>query len=545
MIKIFSPTDRVFTSNGDAVINPLRAIVHKEDNGDFYLELVGTPEDSKYLKPNNIIVVPTPQGDQAFRLGAPIETTRTKIKFKAYHISYDGNNYLIADSYIVNKNCNDALNHINSATDNPSPFTTYSDVMTIDSYRVVRKSLTEAIATILERWGGHIVRDNFRIEIRNVIGQDNGVIIQYRKNLKNITVTEDWSGVCTKCLPVGKDGLTLDELFIYSDTQYAIPYTKTISFTQEIDEEDYSSEDAYKQALRADLIKQCKEYLKIAQYPSITYSVSANIEKITDVGDIVTVYDERLGVDITTEVLSFDYDCILEKYTNVTFGSVSSSLSNLMNNITSEIDTAIERNNQESSINLQAAIEAAEARILNSFTSSYCIYEGDQILIVDRLPAESAINVMRISETGLSFSNTGINGNFVNAWNINGTLNAQAFNITGFTADIIRGGTYRLGSNYNNYGDLKVYSSNNELIAEIDESGVVIYAKNGSYIKIDRSVGLTGYDRRGNRIFWLSEDNTLHVVKNSIESELKLFNKLKFIPIETNNNSGIGLVSII
>ena len=37
MIKIFSPTDKIFSSNGDVVLRPLRAKVHKEDN--FYLDM--------------------------------------------------------------------------------------------------------------------------------------------------------------------------------------------------------------------------------------------------------------------------------------------------------------------------------------------------------------------------------------------------------------------------------------------------------------------------------------------------------------------------
>ena len=39
MIKIFSPTDTIFSYNGDVVIQPLKAKVHKEDNGDYYLNL--------------------------------------------------------------------------------------------------------------------------------------------------------------------------------------------------------------------------------------------------------------------------------------------------------------------------------------------------------------------------------------------------------------------------------------------------------------------------------------------------------------------------
>ena len=59
MLKVFSPVDTTFTSNGDAVIQATRAVIHKVDNGDFYLDLECGLEYIDYIKPNNIIVAPT------------------------------------------------------------------------------------------------------------------------------------------------------------------------------------------------------------------------------------------------------------------------------------------------------------------------------------------------------------------------------------------------------------------------------------------------------------------------------------------------------
>ena len=552
MIKVFSPTDKTFTSNGDAVINATRAVVTKVDNGDYYLELECGLEYIDYIKARNIIVAPTPQGDQAFRIEAPITTTRNKIKVKAWHVFYDAENYLIADSYVVSKNCNDALDHLNNATDNPSPFRTLSDVPTINSYRCVRKSLAEAVNTLLERWGGHLVRDNFNIQIRTTIGQDNGVTIQYKKNMKYITVSEDWTNVCTKCMPVGADGQLLDELYLYSDIQYSTPFTKSVSFDQsDISEDDYPDEASYIAALKDDLFNKCTEYLKTAQYPSINYKVEANIEKITDVGDTVEVYDERLGIAITAAVLSFSYDCILEQYTRVEFGNTEPSLSNLISGISGEINTAITENNQNLVIGLQSAIKVAEERIWNALGSSYCIYSGDQILIVDKLPAEEAVNCIRINSGGIAFSQSGINGTFTTAWTIDGTFNAQAINIINLTADLIKGGTLKLGSNLNQYGALEVYNESNTLIAQLDKSGLLMYGIDGSYLVMNTQVGFAGYDRLGNKVFWADKDE-FHMKKSVVEEEITLCNKLRFIPIEvyanddtTLINDGIGLVSVI
>lgn len=551
MIKIFSPTDKVFNSNGDAVVNATRAVIHKVDNGDYYIELECGLDYIDYVKPNNLIVAPTPKdGYQAFRIQAPVETTRTKIRVKAWHVYYDSENYLIADTFIVDKNCNAALDQLNEHTDNPSPFTTLSDVETIKSFRCVRKSLFEAVNTVLERWGGHLVRDNFNLQIRNVIGQDNGVIIQYKKNLKSIMVSEDWSAVCTKLLPVGKDGYLLDELYLYAETQYSIPYTRTVSFDQgDINQEDYPDESSYLEALREDLIAQGTAYLKISQYPKINYTLSANMEKITDVGDIVEVQDERLGVSLTASVLSFDYDCILEKYTQIEFGTLSANLSDLMSGISNEINTSVAEATQDLTVNLNAAIEVAEAKIWEALGSSYCIYSGDQIMIVDSLPAETAHNCIRINSAGIAFSQTGINGTFTTAWTIDGTFNAQAINVINFTADLIKGGTLKLGSNLNSYGSLEVYNESNNLIAKLDKSGLIMYGADGSYLVINNVVGFAGYDRLGNKIFWSDKDE-FHMKKSVVEEEITLCNKLRFIPIEVYDgnslvNDGIGLVSVI
>lgn len=546
MLRVFSPSDTDFTSNGDVVIQATLAVVHKTDNGDYYLELQCGLEYVDFVKSENIIVAPTPQGAQAFRI-ENVELTRTKISVKAWHRFYDSKNYLIADSYVVDKNCNDALDHLNSATDNESPFTTLSDVQTVASYRCVRKSLYEAINTVLERWGGHLVRDNNSIQIRQSIGSDNGVTIQYRKNLKDISVSYDWSGVCTKLLPVGKDGFTID--YVYSQQQYDVPYTKTVSFEQDINSEDYEDEDQYQTALRDDLTVQAQKYLETSQYPAINYTLNANMERITDIGDTVVVFDERLGVNITTHVLSFEYDCTQERYIQVQFGTASATLSDLMNTVTSDINSSINENNQTLSVTLKDSLTEAENRIWNALSSSYVIYQGNQILVVDTLPAEDANNVIRINSGGIAFSNTGINGSFTTAWSIDGTFNAQAINVINFTADLIKGGTLKLGSNLNQYGLIEIYDEANTLIAQLDKNGLKMYAQNGAYIIINTEVGFAGYDKNGVKTFWVSEDE-FHQKKSVVEEEITLCNKVRFIPIEVYDNGtlvndGIGLVSTV
>lgn len=455
MIKVFKKTDKDFSSNGDVVLRATKAKLHKEDNGDYYITIETGIEYSDYLINGNLIVVDTPQGEQAFRISNPSKTGK-KITIKAWHVFYDSENYLIADSYVVDMNCNNALDHLNRATEPSSEFTTLSDVTTVDSYRCVRKSLYEAIQTVIERWGGHLVRDNFNIQIRQTIGNDNGVTVRYKKNLKELTYEENWDSVVTKLLPVGKDGLLLNDqdanasIYVESAKQYEIPYTKKVSFSQDsINEEDYKTSDgkedtaAYHKALVEDLRTQAQAYVDTNCVPKVNYTLKANVEKLTDIGDTIEVIDERLGLDLLTNVIGFEYDLILEKYTEIEFGNFKQTLSNFASSITSQAQSTAKKTVSEVTHNIPDIVTTSITNLLS-------------------------------------------------------------------------------------------------------ENGIIMYAKNGGYVVLNQNVGLVGYDSLGNPLYWATNDE-FHMTKATIENEITLCNKLRFIPMTISDNSnvcdGIGLVA--
>lgn len=551
MIRVFSPNDKVFNSNGDIVINPLKAKVHKQDNGDYYLDLETSLDYVDYLVEGNIVVANTPQGEQAFRITNP-KKTRKKVTVKAWHVFYDSENYLIADSYVVDMNCNNALDHLNRATEPTSPFTTLSDISAVDSYRCVRKSLYEAIQTVIERWGGHLVRDNFNIKIMSNIGVDNGVTVRYAKNLKELTCEENWDDVVTKLLPVGKDGILLNDLdasqsiYITSDKQWEIPYTKTVSFEQDdIEEENYTDETAYKQALIDDLREQATKYIELHNSPQVNYTMKANLEKITDIGDTVEVIDERLKVNLMTNVIAFEYDCILDKYTEIEFGNFKRTLSEFASSI---VSSATQSAKNEFDKNIPILSDTITQNITGSLSNSYVQYDGTKILILDSIPLETAKNVILINNNGIAFSDSGINGNFASAWSIDGTLNMQAINVINLICDMIKGGTLKLGTALNQSGKIELYNEANKLICTLDKNGIIMYATNGGYVVLNQDVGLVGYDSVGNPIYWVS-DNEFHMNRAVVENDINISNKLRFIPITITDsdgnivNDGIGLVS--
>ena len=548
MIKVYNPEEKLFNNNGLKILHPTKAEIFVEDNGDYYIDIESSIDDLDYLKQGMIVRANTRWGEQGFRLTNP-QKKNNKISVRGYHLWKDSAKYIIEDSFVVDKECNDALDHVNNACDQVTPFTMISDITRIGSMRIIRKTLEETIANIVERWNGHLYRDNWVIGVKENIGQDRGVTIRYGKNSTNIEANENWDDVVTKMLPVGWDGLTLPEVYIRSEVQYSIPYTKVVKFDQDINEDDYKDEDgnvdeeAYHQALIDDLRDQAEDYIAENQYMKCNYKLKAHIDEIVDLGDEIEVIHEKLGIKMITNVISLKYDCIRDKYVEIEFGNFKSSLKNLVKDIKSDTQESIDNANEVVRVTLEKELNQATAEIWGKLGNSYVIYEGDKILVVDALPKENATNVMMINAEGIGFSNTGINGTFNSAWLIDGTLDMQYINAINLTANLVKGGTFKVGAQINEAGRIEIYDIANKLIGTFDENGICVYGEDGSRVVINPTE-FTGYDFKGNRVFWMNGDE-FHMKKSVIEEEITLCGMARWIGVNTEEAKGIGIVPLI
>ena len=548
MIRVYDSNERLFNHNGIKTLHPLRADVTKIDNGDYFVELQDTIENLEYYQNGMIVRITTAWGVQGFRLCNPT-VKNNKVEVKGWHLSYDARNYIIKDSYAVDKNCNAALEQFNSSTDSPSPFTTISDITSICSTRAIRKSLFEVYEWLLseDKYGGHWYRDNWTLGIKAKIGQDRGVVLSVGKNITDIQVAENWDDVCTKILPKttnGETAILLDETYVeLAEPLYDIPYTKVVNFENPYDIEDFESEEEYLVQVKSWLKTQAENYIADNKLPKVNYTVSANITNISDVGDVLQVNHPKCKVNILTEVISVQYDAIRNKYIKIEFGNFKNELKNLSQSITAEANKHTDEVVKENSTILQTALTEATAKINGVLGNSYVINEGDKILVVDALPKESAKNVMRISSGGIGFSNDGINGTYTSAWTLDGTLNMQAINVINLTASLIKGGVLKLGGVDNSSGIFELYDNSNQLIALMNKEGLTVYANNGDYVKINAVDGFVGYDSNGKKSYW-ADGETFHMQNAEIENISKYAGIIQMVPISTSSIKGIGFVGI-
>ena len=548
MIRVYDATERLFNHNGIKALHPLFAEITKIDNGDYYIELEDTLENLEYYQKGLIIRASTPWGNQGFRCDNPI-IKNNRVTCKAWHLTYDAKNYLIKDSYAVDKNCNDALNYFNDNTDITSPFDVSSDITEISSTRVVRETLFNVFERFIsaDKYGGHWVRDNFSFGINASVGQDRGVVLAYQKNISDIEVSENWDNVCTKILPYTTDGdvaIELDETYVeLSEDLYDIPYSQTVKFENIYKKEDFATREEFLTATKEWLKAQADAYLDVNKVPLVNYSISAEISNVSDIGDLIYVKHPKVNVNITTNVISIKYDVLKGKYTKIEFGNFKKEIKNFRQEIVEEVGKDTNTKVNETKNLLEQELSDATDKINSVLGNSYVIYDGNEILVVDRLPKESATYCLKINSAGIGFSNTGIQGQFNSAWTINGTLDMQQINVINLTASLIKGGTLKLGGTNNANGTFELYDDTNRLVSLMDKQGLTVYATDGSYVKLNADVGFAGYDKFGNKIYWA--DGDVFRMKNAeVENEIKIAGKIKIVPVSTDSNVGVGFVAI-
>ncbi len=424
MIKIFDENDRDFSTNGNIVINPIKCKeVKKKSLNGWYVEVEISVKYKEYIEQDKLCVVKTKSKlrPQAFRIENP-KITNNIISFTANHVMFDSKKYFLVDVRPTNQNAQNALSNINERTDKKSPFTIFSDVETESTAYFIRKNLLEAWEVIEERWGGVFDADNWNISFLRKVGNDNGETITYGKNMQGMQIFEDWSNVCTKIYPVGSNELMLDEEYLESDIQYATPYTRTITFNSELEQNQETAEEEKNAKLIEELRENAKKYLEENKYPKVSYEVTSNINQNMEIGD--TIHVKHPLVNLITEILEYEHNILTGKIELLVFG-------NYKRDVKSKFDVIKENINNVAGqlyegLTRQDIVIKQQTDLINSLNKTGYVYiDKNEILILDEVPKENAKNVWRFGLGGIGFSSNGYEGPFETAITMDGQINAK------------------------------------------------------------------------------------------------------------------------
>ncbi|PER43681.1 endopeptidase [Bacillus thuringiensis] len=463
MITLYKPNETDFTHNGIGVLDKhiYSATVEEELNGLFVFNFnypLFAPYGTK-IDGMSIIKVPTPDGDQLFRMVTP-KVSMGEIKAVCYHIFYDLTENLIEDIFIQPTNGSAAMARLSSGCQYKHPFTFYSDVTNISTARVVRKNPVEAMLdtsqdnSFVNRWGGELKRDNFDVKMLKSRGANRGVVIRHKKDLLGYEGSVDWKSPTTRIMPQGFDGLLLPEKYVDSPliNKYPHPRIRVIEFNHikaaigknANDEDAVPLEEAYKRLRQAakdmfdiQMVDQPKATYKV-EFQELSQTEEYKEYKILQrvwMGDIVTVKHEEDGIDIQAKVIAYKYDPIKKEYINVTIGNFKESFTDMAGKV-DQIQQDL--SNMPGSL-LGAAKENATKLINSGFGGNVRVYP-DRILIMDTKNEMTASKVWQWNINGLGYSSNGVNGPYEIAMTKDGRIVADFITTGVLNGNLIRGG---------------------------------------------------------------------------------------------------------
>lgn len=446
MIPILFPaTATEWTTQGlGALSDAVSCTVTEERNGIFELEMQYPMSGVHFDEMKNrciILAIPSPyrtaQPFRVYRITKPLNGICT---IYAQHISYDLSGVPLNPFTAANAPA--AMAGLQSNAEGASPFTFWTDKATTANFAVTVPSSTRSVlggqtGSILDVYGGEYAWDGYTVRLYNQRGQDNGVRIAYGKNLTDLEQDENISNVATGIYPYWADA---DGNLVVCDPK-VVPAPGTYDFTRVVPVD--FSQDFETAPTPAELQARAESYMKANNIgvPTVSIAVSfvqleqteeykdlALLEKC-DLCDTVTVQFERLGVDAKAEIVKIVTDVLLERYESVEIGSIRANIADTIAGQQQEIQQ------RPTTTTMQQAVANATAWLTNG--KGYKVERRDaagntvDTLYMDTPDINTAKEVLRIGQSGIGFSHTGVNGPFVSAWTIDGK----------FFADFIAGGT--------------------------------------------------------------------------------------------------------
>ena len=313
-----------FDNNGLGILNEsIFAEVTEELNGQYYLE-IEYPANSKksiYLKEFNIVKV----DNQLFRIYKveKIQSSDKRVKVYANHIFYDMDYYLIEDNRVENAPIKTAMEKA-LVNDLDKIYTVDSDVAKPATLYMVEMSPVQAFFKMIERWQqGELLRDNFNVKIMRQIGNDNGVLIKYGKNIQGVKITLDTANVVTKLYPKGANGIKLTEKYVNvpnwdSELYPPFPIVRKVEFKDAKDEVTLRSlATELAKTIGISSINIQVDFVELSRVNE--YKNYRNLETVK-VGDIVTVKHSEFNIDVKVKVIKIKRDILTGLNTKVELG---------------------------------------------------------------------------------------------------------------------------------------------------------------------------------------------------------------------------------
>ncbi|MFR3569525.1 MAG: phage tail spike protein [Paraclostridium sordellii] len=427
-MQCYKPSNTNFDKNGDIKLQPSSAILKVELNGICEIEFEHSYDKEKRWKTiENLGIIKCDvcysKNQQLFRI-YDVAKGMFGVKVKARHIYFDLIDKIIVDTRAVNFNCETALNIILTGT----KFRGHSDISLTNTAYFVKMNALSAISgdsdnTLLNRWGGEVIADNFDVYVNHRIGGNYGVKVKYARNMLDIDLAENTDEIATRIYPQAYNGIMLPELFIDSPliNKYPIIKERHMVFEDLKLKEDCSGEDEQGFETRESLYEAMRQRVKEAfksglDKPKVSGKVDIailenteeykNFKKLVNVGigDTLTVEHQNIGVDLTTRCVGLEWDILNKKYNSITLGELNTDYFDRQDLAKEKLDSILNNNGNVKAESLEGVVSALNTK----FQALRDIAQPQQIkamLFEDRVQGSKTYGALALGSMGLMIAN--------------------------------------------------------------------------------------------------------------------------------------------
>lgn len=352
MIKLYDKTGETLLGILD---NCISCKVEEVRNGIFEARLIypAMRTISNDFVKENIVVCKANDTllNQKFRIYNIRKKHSNTIEVFARHISFDLLYDFIEEISIVNQSCEYALNTIFRNSQFSRHYKGYSDIINAQDYNMSMANCLNAIAgkegSIIDTFGtgAEILRDNENIHVLNKRGHDNGVTIEYGKNLEGFECVEDTTDLVTriypfvkKSTPEGDVTITLNSKFVDSPriNNYSHPYIRDIDLTSKFSSEEEVTQEKLKLETEKYFIETKCDIPKLTfRMKFVPLSKCIGFENISDqlsLCDIATIKHKVYDITTQSKVIKAVFDVLSDRYESMDLGEPKLSLGDLVGN---------------------------------------------------------------------------------------------------------------------------------------------------------------------------------------------------------------------
>ena len=237
---LYNKSETTFTHNGVGLLSEaVKATVTEERNGSYELSLQYPITGRFYSEITEGAIIKAKANEtsepQLFRIYKSSKPINGIVTYSAEHISYDLNGIPLLGFSIKNATPQMALTKAIEGAALPCPFTAYSNISTLNSTEIltpcsVRALLGGQTGSLLDIWGGEYEFDNFTVKLYLHRGKDNGVVIEYGKNLKDLKQESNIAECYTHLMPYAV--YTVQDESGNSEEKYVYLAEKVIPLTE-------------------------------------------------------------------------------------------------------------------------------------------------------------------------------------------------------------------------------------------------------------------------------------------------------------------------